>query len=150
MILMRDKRAIIIKSPKLQKIRNNLRDLFYRAINSKWNEVHDTRRSLLFNSDGSRRSIHSFSPDELAYFRKLQDQEANITDMINRSILSCVTCGKGERDMVYNKAYDAWYCTECYGIERLSARKRVKVKERENESKSCEEKAIESHSKTFL
>ena len=147
---MRDKRAIIIKSPKLQKIRNNLRDLFYRAVDSKWNKVHDTRRGLLFRSDGSRRSIHDFSPDELAYFRKLQEQESSITDMINRSILSCVTCGKGERDMVYNKAYDAWYCTECYGLERVSAQKRAKAKEKKREPKSCEEKAIESHSKTFL
>jgi len=68
--------------------------------------------------------------------------------MINRSILSCVTCGKGERDMVYNKAYGAWYCTECYGLERISAQKRAKVKK--GMPKSCEEKVIESHSKTFL
>ena len=147
---MRDKRAIIIRSPKLQKIRNNLRYVFFQAARLRRKEVHDTRRGLLFRSDGSRRSIHDFSPDELAYFRKLQEQESSITDMINRSILSCVTCGKGERDMVYNKAYDAWYCTECYGLERISAQKRAKAKAKKREPKSCEEKAIESHSKAFL
>jgi len=37
---------------------------------------------------------------------------------------------------------------KCYGIERLSAQKKVKAKRQQ--SQSCEEKAIESHSKTFL
>lgn len=147
---MRDKRAIIIKSPKMQRIRNNLRYVFYRAANSKWNEVHDKMRGLLTEDDSSHKSLYDLSPSELKLFRDLQNQEASITDMINRSILSCVTCGNGKRDMVYNKAYDAWYCIECYGIERLSAQKRAKVKERSNKSKSCEEKVIESHSKTFL
>jgi len=148
MILVKDKRAIIIRSPKLQKIRNNLRDVFFQAARLRRKVFYDKRRSLLFRSDGSRRSIHDFSPDELAYFRKLQRQESIITDMINRSILSCVTCGKGERDMVYNKTYGAWYCTECYGMERLSALKRANVKK--DMPRSCEEEGIESHSKTFL
>ncbi len=103
----------------------------------------------MFRSDSSRKTLDDLSPSELKLFRDLQSQESFITDMINRSILSCVTCGKGERDMVYNKAYDAWYCTECYGIERLSAIERSKAKAIKRPN-SCEEKAIESHSKTFL
>ena len=138
MILMKDKRAIIIKSPKLQKIRNNLRDLLFQAARLKRKGVRDKGESLFFEDDGSHKSLYDLSPSELRLFRDLQNHESSITDMINRSILSCVMCGKGERDMVYNKTYDAWYCTECYGLERLNAQEQAKLK------------AIKSHSKTFL
>ena len=117
---MRDKRAIIIKSPKLQKIRNNLRVVFYQAARLKRKRFHDKGESLFFGDDGGRKSLYDLAPSDLKLFRDFQNQESSITDMINRSILSCVTCGKGDRDMVYNKSYDAWYCTECCDIARLS------------------------------
>ncbi len=145
---MKDKRAIIIKTPKLRKIRNNFRDLWLKATSSKWNNIYDRRRDMLFRSDGSRITISAFSPSELAQFRNLQSQEATLRELASRSICMCVTCGKGEQDMVYNKAYDAWYCTECYGMERLNTQERAKLKIRK--LKPCEEKAIQSHSKTFL
>ncbi len=151
MIYMRDKRAIIIKNPRLQKIRNVLRDVFYQAASLERRKLYDKRRKLKISDDGVRRTIDDLSPEELNRYRLLQDQENQITDMINRSILKCVACGKGYEDMVYNKAYKAWYCTECYGMERTYAqelqRKRANSK---SKPKGHEEKAIENHSKTFL
>lgn len=145
---MRDKRAIVIKNPKLQKIRNNLRNLIIQTYHSQWKKIHDKWRSYLFNSDGSRRDIDDLSSIELVQFRDLQEQENQLSNSLDRSILICAACGKGERDMVYNKAYNTWYCTECYGMERSVAQKRVKIRKRG--SKSCEDKALEEHSKTFL
>ncbi len=148
---MRDKRSIIIKSPRLQRIRNNLRDVFFQAARSERKRLYNEWRGFLVDPEGKRRSINNFSPEELSRFRQLQERENEITDMINRSILTCAACGKGHRDMVYNKAYDAWYCTECYGLERVTAQRRAKARARNpNKAKSCEEKVIESHSKTFL
>lgn len=145
---MRDKRAIIIKDPRLQKIRNNLRGVIIQAYHAQWKEIHDKWRAYFFNSDGSRRDIDDLSPVELRQFRELQEQENNLSNSLDRSILICVACGKADRDMVYNKAYNAWYCTECYGLERTTAQERARVPQKD--SKSCEEKAIEEHSKTFL
>lgn len=145
---MRDKRAIIIiKDPKLQKIRNNLRDILISAYHVQWKEIHDKWRSYFFNSDGSRINIDDLSPSELKEFRRLQEKENELSKSLDKSILVCIACGKGHRDMVYNKPYKAWYCTECYGMERSYAQERAKSKAK---PKGHEEKAIESHSKTFL
>lgn len=145
---MRDKRAIIIKNPRIQKIRNNLRCVFYQSARMRRKKIYDKWRAYLFNSDGSRRDIDDFSPVELEMFRKLQVQENQITDMINRSILKCVACGKADRDMVYNKSYNAWYCTECYEMEHAYAQELQS--ENKPKHQGHEEKAIEDHSKTFL
>ncbi|KKL55665.1 hypothetical protein LCGC14_2253160 [marine sediment metagenome] len=147
---MRDKRAIIIKDPRLQKIRNNLRDILLEAVSSRWNKLFDEMDKLDYTPEGEVRTIDDYSSSELQKYRAYQREQSALRDLANRSICKCVTCGKGERDMVYNKSYDAWYCTECYGMERLSAQKRAKVKAKKRETKHCEEKAIESHSETFL
>ena len=148
MILMRDKRAIIIKSPRLQKIRNNLRLLLLKAARTERERLYKEWRGFLVGSEGKRHSIKEFSQDKLEQFRNLQEQEEILKSISDRSICKCIACGKADRDMVYNKAYDAWYCTDCYGLERSVAQRRTKTRERG--SKSCEEKALEEHSKTFL
>jgi len=145
---MRDKRAIIIKDSKLQRIRNNLRDVIIQAYHMQWKEIHNKVREISRDINGKPRSVRSMAPNEKARFRSLQNEENELSSSLDNSILICVACGKGNRDMVYNKAYGAWYCTECYGMERLSAQDRAKVKRQR--TKSHEEEAIESHSKTFL
>lgn len=151
MIHMRDRRAIIIKNPKLQKVRNNLRIILMKAVTQKLIEFLHERKKIEVTTDEVYKSIRDLSPDELKRFRHLQDQENILSDFANRSICTCMTCGSPDRDMVYNKAYDAWYCTECYGMERDYAKelhqKRAKTGEK---PKGHEEKAVESHSKTFL
>lgn len=126
-------KIIIIKSPRLQKIRNNL---------------FDEMDKISLYEDGRPKSVRYMTSDEKSRFRTLQEEQNRLKDLANRSICKCVACGKADRDMVYNKAYDAWYCTECYGLERLTAQKRDKA--RQEGPKSSEEKAIDEHSKTFL
>ncbi len=145
---MRDKRAIIIKNPRLQKIRNNLRDVIIQAYHIQWKTMFDEMQKISRDRHGKPRSVRSMEVDEIKFYRLLQEQQKEMSSLLDRSILICITCGKGHRDMVYNKAYDAWYCTECYGMERLSAQERVKVKRQR--TKSHEGEAIQSHSKTFL
>ena len=148
---MRDKRAIVIKGLKLQKIRNGFRDIFYQFARLKRKKIHDKWRNYLVNSDGSRKSIEDLSPGELKQFRLLQQEENQLTDMINRSILKCIACGKGYEDMVYNKAYDSWYCTECYGLHRAHGKKLAKgKKEGAAKPQGHEEEAIDELYKTFL
>lgn len=148
MIYMRDKRAIIIKDSRLKKIRDNLRDVIIQAYHIHWKKLFDEMDKISRDVNGRPRSVRKLSLDEKKRFRELQELQSGLSNSLDRSILTCVACGKGHRDMVYNKAYRAWYCTECYGMERLSAQKRAKVKKRA--AKSHEEETIESHSKTFL
>jgi len=97
--------------------------------------------------DGKTKSVRYMTPEEKKRFRELQKQESALRDLASRSICMCVACGKADRDMVYNKAYNAWYCAECYGLERLVALKRAKTQKKEG---SCEERTIKEHSRTFL
>lgn len=145
---MRDKRIIIIKNPRLQRIRNNLRYLLLRAVSIKWNELFDEMGEISRDDKGGIKSVRYMAPDEKKRFRVLQQEQARLRKLADKSICKCVTCGKIDRDMAYNKAYNAWYCTECYGLERATAQERARVHQRG--SKSCEEEAIEEHSKTFL
>ena len=144
---MRDKRAITIRDSRLQKIRNNFRDLFLKAISVEWNRLFDEMDKLRYMSDGTRRTIDDFSPSELKQYRSYQDQQSELRMLADKSICKCVACRKPDRDMVYNKAYDAWYCTECYGSHRAHAKKLDKKKK---EAHGHEEKAVDELYKTFL
>jgi len=148
---MRDKRTIIIKSPRLQKIRNGLRDILLEAVSTKWRDLNNKRKQLKFNPDGTRRTIDDLSPGELKQYRTYQEQQSELRMLSQRSICMCVACGKGGRDMVYNKAYDAWYCTECYGLHRGHAKKLAKrKKEGATKPQGHEEKAVDELYRTFL
>lgn len=148
---MRDKRAIIIRNPELQKIRNSLRDVFYQAGRLERNKFHKKWREYLVNSDGTRRSIRDLSPDELKKFRELQEQENSLNNVMRRSILMCVSCGRGDRNMVYNKSYDAWYCTECYEMHHSYAVVRSHSEyENDSEEPGHEDKAMDELSRSFL
>ncbi|MFW9895953.1 MAG: hypothetical protein ACFFD7_09145 [Candidatus Thorarchaeota archaeon] len=128
MIHSKDKRAIIIKDPQLVKIRNSLRDVIFQAAMRKKKRFYNEWRAILLNPDGTERYLEKLSSEELDKFRNLQKQENQLTDVINRSILKCVSCGKGHRNMVYNKPYDAWYYTFCYGLHLASVREYFEIK----------------------
>jgi hypothetical protein len=144
---MRDKRAIVIKNPRLQKIRNNLRDIILEAVLAKSKRIRNQMQNLKKNPDGTGRSIRDFSPDELVKFRTLQEEQSDLRMLSQRSICMCIACGKGERDMVYNKPYDAWYCTECYDLHRTHAKE---LAEKKKQPQGREEEAIDELYKTFL
>ncbi|MFX1498426.1 MAG: hypothetical protein ACFFBH_12945 [Promethearchaeota archaeon] len=144
---MKDKRAIIIKNPKLQKIRDNLRDILIQEFHVQWKRLFNERTNISRYNDEKPKSVRDMISDEKKRFRALQEQETELSFSFDKSILVCVSCGKGHRNMVYNKAYDAWYCTECYGMEIAYAKK---LHQKRATSESHEDKAIKNHSKTFL
>ncbi|HEC41084.1 hypothetical protein LCGC14_1603180 [marine sediment metagenome] len=110
---MRDRRTIIIKSPQLRKIRNGLRDILLTAVRLEWKKIFDEMNKISRYSDGTKKSVKNMSLTEEAHFRRLQNKQSKLRNIADRSICKCITCGKGDRDMTYNKAYDSWYCTEC-------------------------------------
>jgi len=117
---MRDRRAIKIKDQRLRKVRNGIRTVLMRAVRAKIIELLHAEEALI--PEGGQESIDELSADELKHYRKIQDQVNKLSSAAGRSICKCTTCGKGNRDMVYNKAHDSWYCTECYDMHRAHAK----------------------------
>ncbi|KKL62191.1 hypothetical protein LCGC14_2187670 [marine sediment metagenome] len=145
MIHMRDKRAIIIKTPQLQRVRNGLRVVLMKAVTAKLIELLDARKKIMISNDGTRRTIDDLLPEELEQYRTIQQQESRLNNVSGRSICECITCRASDRDMVYNKSYDAWYCTECYGLHRTYAKKRVR-----KQSQAHEDTTMDELSESFL
>jgi len=148
---MRDKRAIIIKDPNLRKIRNNLRTILLKAVSVRWRNINDKRRELKVGPNGSRRTINNFSEDEVKQYRTYQDQQSYLRDIADRSICKCITCGASDRDMVYNKTYDSWYCTECYNMHRKYAQKLARERKKaKSEPQGHEDRVRDELSRSFL
>jgi len=141
MIYMRDKRAIIIKNPRLREVRNNLRLILLSAVTDRLTNLLDERQKLKIGKDGS--------PSELSQYRDLQKQESQLSMSADKSICKCVACGKADRDMVYNKPYRAWYCTECYNMHRAYAKELFQVIGK-TKPQGHEETAIHELYETFL
>lgn len=126
---MKNKRKIEIKNPRLQRVRNSLRNLVIESTSARRKEMRTKMKELETYNNGTRRSIRDFTPDELKEFRALQQQENRLGQYLRQSICLCLTCGKRDRDMVYNKSQFSWYCTECYGEQHRHAKKLTRTKQ---------------------
>ncbi|KKN09136.1 hypothetical protein LCGC14_1049690 [marine sediment metagenome] len=117
--MMKTGRLIKINSPKLRKIRNNLRSLLLTAVKESFHEIIDKGEGqLLFRN----------------LFRVQQlDKEANIHyDLLFNTICKCKSCNSNEKDAVFvhysfidqfvypplgsndNHSSSFWVCPDCY------------------------------------
>ena len=108
---MKKKKTIIIKNPRLQKLRYNLRMIIIKEahmrksmLRKKWKEYWEM---------GDRERAQDFA---------IEKQE--ISRSINNSICICHVCGSTKKNMVYNPELKTWFCIECYGINKSFYRKR--------------------------
>ena len=76
---MKDKRIIKIKDLKLQKIRNEFRNLFLCWKNDVIRKMNIQRRAMLIDSEGKRISTLEMEAQTEKKFRALQETIANIT-----------------------------------------------------------------------
>lgn len=124
-LIMKNKRAIVIKGTRLRVIRNGLRNLLIKAVNDKVSKLSGERqklKTLLHTLETLENEKKSYQ-ETLKEYKKIQDQENELKSKLSKSILFCVRCGKNDRDMIYNKFYKAWYCNFCYCLELTFARK---------------------------
>ena len=100
---MKRHRAIIIKDPRLQKIRDNLRALI----------IHESvsRRKNLYEEGRFKEEI-------------LLDRS------VNKSICRCSSCRKINRDRVYNPSLNMWFCVECYRLSQDTYKEILEKKSR--------------------
>jgi len=106
-MIMKKKRVIKLKDPKLRKIRKNLRELLLKVFEQKCLKI-------LNKKDKIRRD-----PD-LTYYEKqdrlieLETIKQNIELAKSKAPLSCSTCKRIDIDLVYNPVFETWFCEECY------------------------------------
>ncbi len=146
---MKNKRKIEIKNPRLQRVRNSLRNLIIEATSARRMEMRTRMKELETSNNGTRRTIRDFTPDELKEYRALQQQESRLGQYLRQSICFCMTCQSRDRDMVYIKSHYSWYCTECYSGQRDYAKELFQTIGK-TKPEGHEEKAIHEHYETFL
>lgn len=106
---MKKKKAIVIKNPRLRKIRENLRLLLGEAV---WKEIHQWRDK--FNKAWEEYMCDP-TPEKERIAREFQDKENFfLFDVYKGSICCCVVCGRADKDMTYNAVMKEWYCVDCY------------------------------------
>lgn len=112
-IIMKHKRIIAIKDPRLRKIRNEFRNLWSAAESAEWNKLGDEMEELDFDEEGHRIFINERTPENLKYYRSLQDTQSELRRNFRNSICMCRSCGRADLDMYYNRSYRTWFCVEC-------------------------------------
>ena len=108
---MKRTKTIIIKDPKLQRIRNNLRLIILKACSDRKSRFRDQKYNLTHDKNGNY-----ISPSEETgkIIRELNDRWWGIERPLRASIVKCPICGKHYKDMTYHRKSSTWYCIECY------------------------------------
>ncbi len=96
---MKKERAIIIKSPQLQKVRNELRSLI-----KLWKE--DIEMSL-------RDKKYSYSKNESEKSKVFHDEISRLRSAFLNSICMYRFCGNFDRDMIFVPEMKQWLCISC-------------------------------------
>ena len=102
---MRNNRRVVLKTERFRKIRYNLRRII---INSVYDEFE-----ILGNFASLYGAPLDLTPQEEIELYRLEGKRQNLLDALSKSICKCDLCSKDDRDMVYIKIHDAWYCTKC-------------------------------------
>ena len=108
---MKKKRTIILKTPSLIKIRNNLRSLILRVCSAVQLGIYDEIEKI--KTPDYYKDPRPEIDEELL---RMSDREAQIERSKRASILLCPACFKADRDMTYNPVLKEWYCTNCYPV----------------------------------
>ncbi len=115
---MKRKKTIKIKDPKLRRFRNNLRLVLLKAVSDKWYLIRKEIQELEYEEDGTPRNL--VDRDEI---HKLLEKRNKLERFRNDSICKCATCGVADKDMTFNPYIKAWYCVDCYKLNRSYYRK---------------------------
>ncbi len=108
---MKKKKSIVIKDPKLQRIRNNLREILIKMFQNKDIKLTSEIDAISRDSEGQLR-MH-LTPSESAEFKRLKDIRSQISEIVDKSICYCTGCKQINKDMAYNAKLKRWYCLEC-------------------------------------
>ena len=109
---MKDGKRIIIKTPYLRNLRNFLRLVIDKAVHS---EVSMLDQFLeMFENKPYSKLTQEEREDRSKFYRL----KWSLLNSLKNSICECMTCTRGDRDMVYVEEVNGWCCTECYDNDK--------------------------------
>lgn len=147
---MKDKRKISVQNSNLRRFRNNLRNIIIEANGVILLKIRGEREEITAKGDGSNIYVGSLTPKDLKKFRKLQNTHEELGEIVRRSICLCHACNKSDRDMIFNKPYDAWYCVECYDRNKNFYKKVLRERAEEGVAKADYDDFDEDYYKSFI
>ena len=107
---MKRAKTIVIKDPKLRKIRDNLRKILILECVAREEEISARMRKLQLGKDGSLRSLSITEGEEIS---KLDVQLRKYMFSMRESICFCQMCHSSNKDMSYNPKLKRWDCVDC-------------------------------------
>ncbi len=111
---MKKKKTIILKNPRLQKVRSNLRTIFIKWAQEQWFQLNKEKKVIDRDAYGKPRKIGDFSSEENEKFDKIRARVREIDQIVNHSIYKCTVCSASDKDMTYNPEQKRWFCVDCY------------------------------------
>jgi len=111
------KRTIKITSPRLRKIRNNLREVLHLAESSEMDDLLDQRANIQ-KSTNFWDECHPQYQEMRKEVQDLASRASELSSAFKASIVICPVCMRIDRDMTYNPILKKWYCVECYEDNR--------------------------------
>ncbi len=117
--MLEKKRVVLVKSPKLRKIRSNFRRIILLESKKRLKDLLDKEAELL-HREASRTSSYN------EILRSINKQKNALRIDLRNSIVVC-DCGDIEGDRVFNPRDKIWYCLECFEILEKSYKKELKA-----------------------
>ncbi len=107
MMLMKKKRTIKLKDPRLRKARTELRTLLRLVWEKKTLELHDQIDAIY---DDKSLDYEARKPK----IRQIKEKIKALDFAYKRAPHGCCVCGRREPDLTYNPCDSTWYCEDCY------------------------------------
>ena len=108
---MKKKRKIVIKDLRLQRVRNNLRQILIGAVQDRRMNLTSEIDAISRDSEGRLRM--NINHSENMELQRLKDIKSQINELTDKSICYCKGCRQINKDMTYNHTLKRWYCVEC-------------------------------------
>jgi len=105
------KRIVILKNPRLRKIRTELRNLLCEAFSQKYSGYFDQIDIIRSNQNLS-------IADKERMCKKYYRESQKLKSAFLRSSTGCRVCGKRDVDLVYNPVLNTWFCEDCYAFNQ--------------------------------
>ena len=108
---MKNRKKIVIKSERLNQVRNNFRKIIVVAVQSQVKELANQ-----IESTGKFRELNSSEKREV---HDLRAKKSKLESDLKDSVCKCLQCGRMEGDMKYNLASKEWHCPDCWEDAKL-------------------------------
>ena len=107
---MKKEKTIVVRDPKLRKIRDNLRTILILESGAREEEITAQKRKILFDKDGNAQTL---TVKEERKAIKLSLEYRKYLFSMRDSICFCQLCHSTDKDMSYNPKFKQWFCVDC-------------------------------------